>query len=99
MRRGQDKIPVFFPGDDRAGAPRSVVSAKAADAWVRAGLVMSIKGKEIVLLRAPEYRLRDVSARMNGRDIEDFVVGKRKVAEALEVWSPSTLPTGTERGP
>ena len=99
MRRKLDKIPVFFPGDDRAGAPRYVVNATAADTWVRAGLAMSIKGRSIVLLRAPEFRMRDVSARMSGRDIENFVMGKQKTIEALEAWSAPTMSADLEGGP
>lgn len=99
MRRKLDKIPVFFPGDDRAGIARYEVDAMTADAWVQAGLAMSIKGRSIVLLRAPEFRLRDVSARMNSRDIENFVMGKRRTIEALEAWAAPTASADPEGGP
>lgn len=99
MRRNIESIPVFLPGDDRAGTARYHVTPLTADAWVQAGLAMSIKGRSIVLLRAPEFRLRGVSARMNGRDIEDFAMGKRRTIEALEAWAASTTSADPEGGP
>lgn len=99
MRRKLEKIPVFLPGDDRARGARYFVSAVTADAWVQAGFAISIKGRSIVLLRAPEFRLRDVSGRMSGRDIEDFAMGKRRTIEALEAWAAPTASADPEGGP
>jgi hypothetical protein len=61
-----------------------------ADRFVAAGLAISIKGWAIAVLKTPQSVtlgwFPDVSARMNGRDMENFAMGQRKVTDVMNHW-------------